>query len=159
MKAHPRIILLNTCGTERSGYYGDEKTPKGSNDGEAGSGETIQTLIVSSIRLSTGLTLYGIGKLQKIFDAATGDKGLPGAAEKLESTFEELSKSLESNLDETKKEALRSVSRVAAKAVEKAFETFRPLLATRNRLLRRHHDATPESIPLAVDVLSGPPGD
>jgi hypothetical protein len=140
-------------------------SPKGCNNSEAGLGETIQTLIVSSIRLSTGLTLYGIGQLQKIFDAATGDKGLPEAAEKLESTFEELSKSLESNMDETKREALRSVSRVAAKAVEKAFETFYPaaILEARNRLLGRRDDtpadATPASAPLAVDVLSGPPGD
>lgn len=126
--------------------------------------DTIQNLIVSSIRLCTGLTLYGIGQLQKIFDAATGDKGLPGAAEKLESAFEDLSKSLESNMDETKREALRSVSRVSAKAVEKALETFSPatILEAGNRLLGRRHDtadATPASAPLAVDVLSGPTGD
>lgn len=140
-------------------------TQKGSDDGEAGLGDTIQKLIVSSIRLSTGLTLYGIGQLQKILNAATGDKGLPGAAEKLESTFKELSKSLESNMDETKREALRSVSRVSAKAVEKAFETFSPaaILEAGNRLLGRRDDtpadATPASAPLAVDVLSGPPRD
>ena len=98
-------------------------TQKGSGDGETGLGDTIQNLIVSSVRLSTGLTLYGIGELQKIFEAGVGGKGLPGAAEKLGSSLNEFSSSLERNLDETKKEALRSVSRVSVKAVEKAFQT------------------------------------
>lgn len=42
-------------------------------------------------------------------------------------------------MDETKREALRSVSRVSAKAVEKAFETFSPsaVIDAANRLLGR----------------------
>jgi hypothetical protein len=123
---------------------------------------TIQNLIVSGIRLSAGLTLYGIGQLQKIFDAAIGDKGLPGAAQKLESTLTELSGSLESNMDETKREALRSVSRVSAKVAAKTFQALSPdaILDAGNRLLGRRDDApadpTSASASLAVDVLSAP---
>ncbi len=150
-------------------------TQKGSGDGETGLGDTIQNLIVSSVRLSTGLTLYGIGELQKIFEAGVGGKGLPGAAEKLGSSLNEFSSSLERNLDETKKEALRSVSRVSVKAVEKAFQTFSPaaILEAGNQLLGRSNEtraydttgnetpggARPANAPLAVDVLSGPPAD
>jgi hypothetical protein len=134
-------------------------TQKGSDRGEAGLRDTIQNLIVSSVRLSTGLTLFGIGQLQEIFDAAAGDKGLRGAAEKLESALQELSKSLESHLDETGIETLRSVSRVSAQAVERAFEAFCPeaVREAGNRLLWRRDDTTtdakPASASLAVEVL------
>jgi hypothetical protein len=135
-------------------------TQKGSDHG-AGLRDTIQNLIVSSVRLSTGLTLYGIGQLQEIFDAAIGDKGLPGAAEKLESALQELSKSLESHMDESGIETLRSVSRVTAKVVERAFEAFCPeaIREAGKGLFGRRDDttthATPASVTLAVEVLSG----
>lgn len=132
--------------------------------GERQLGDTIQDLLVAGIRLSTGLTLYGITQLQKVFDAATGDQGLPAVAEKLESTLEVLTNSLESNMDETKREALRSVSRVSAKAIGKVFERVRnaaPSLhaITGNRLPdspHGGHDDAPAGASLAVDVLSRP---
>jgi len=145
-----------------------DMTQEGLGDGAADLGDSIQNLIVSHIRLSTGLALFGLGQLQKVFDAAAGDKGLPAAAEKLESAYDELSRSLQSNMDETRKEAIRSVSRVSAKAIQKAFETFSPeaIGETRNRLLGRRDEArthatapSTASAPLAVDILSGPPGD
>jgi hypothetical protein len=146
-----------------------DMTQEGFGDGEAELGETMQSLIVSQIRFSTGLALYGIGQLQKIFDAAIGDRGLPAAAERLESALDELSQSLQSDMDETRKEALRSVSRVSAKAVEKAFEVFSPAAigeAGKRLLGRRDETRTggatapaTASASLAVDVLSGPPRD
>jgi hypothetical protein len=132
--------------------------------GEHGFGKAIQDLLVSGIRLSAGLTLFGIGQIQKVLETASGDRGIPGATEKLGSTFDALSQSLESNLNESRREAVQSVSRVSAKAIEKAFETFSPdaILEAGNRLLGRRDDASPETAPasasLAVDVLSGPPG-
>ena len=129
----------------------------GSDAGETQLGDAIQDLLVSSIRLSTGLTLYGIAQFQKVFDAAAGKTGLPGAAEKLGSTLEVLANSLESNMDETKREALRSVSRVSAKAIGKAFESLSPAAIRHDG---GHNDApAPASagVSLAVDVLSQPP--
>jgi hypothetical protein len=151
---------------------------KSSGEAEVGLGDSIQTLLVSGIRLYAGITLYGLGQLQKIFDAATGDKGLPAAASRLESAFVDLSASLEKDMDETRKEALRSVSRVSAKAVERTFEALSPAAISEagNRLLGRHRPepgdvamvsvpmneqaavmVTTVSAPLAVDVLSAPP--
>jgi hypothetical protein len=138
---------------------------QGPGTGERQLGDTIQDLLVAGIRLSTGLTLYGIAQFQKVFDAAAGGQGLPGAAQKLGSTLEVLSNSLESNMDETKREALRSVSRVSAKAIGKVFEALSPeaIIEAGNRLQGRP-DGRPDDAPaaapagasLAVDVLSRP---
>jgi hypothetical protein len=123
--------------------------------------DTIQKLLVSGVRLSAGITLYGIERIQKVVESASGERGLPGAAAELDSALGVLANLLESNLNETKREALRSVSRVSAKAVEKAFETLSPaaLLQAAGRLTGGR-DATPPAAPatpsLAVDMLSGP---
>ena len=133
--------------------------------GDPGLSETIQNLLVSGVRLSAGLTLYGIERIQKVVEAATGERGLPGAATELDSALGVLANLLESNLNETKREAMRSVSRVSAKAVEKAFETLSPatLLESVNRAAGRltgGGEAAPPAAPatpaLAVDMLSGP---
>jgi len=134
---------------------------QGFDPGDPGLSDTIRDLIVSSVRLSAGITLYGIERIQKVVEAATGERGLPGAAAELDSALGVLANLLESNLDDTKREALRSVSRVSAKAVEKAFDALSPaaVLHAANRLTGGR-DATRPAAPatpaLAVDMLSGP---
>jgi hypothetical protein len=134
---------------------------QGFEDGDPGLSEIIQDLLVSGVRLSAGLTLYGIERLQKVVEAATGDRGLPGAVSEVDSALAVLANLLESNLDDTKREALRSVSRVSAKAVEKAFDALSPaaVIQAANRLTGGR-DTAPPAAPatptLAVDMLSGP---
>jgi hypothetical protein len=148
----------------KAGYYVRGMTQKGSGEGAKDLGTAVQSLIVSGIRLSAGLTLYGIGRLQRIVDAATGDEGLPLVAEKIDLTLHELSGSIESHMDETRKEALRSVSRVSAKAIEKVCGAFseNSVGAAGDRSPRRREVASRDAVPartlLAVDVLTGPPG-
>jgi hypothetical protein len=129
--------------------------------GDPGLSETIQNLLVSGVRLSAGITLYGIERIQKVVEAATGERGLPGAATELDSALGVLANLLESNLDDTKREALRSVSRVSAKAVEKVFDALSPaaVLDAANRLTGGRGakvPAAPATPALAVDMLSGP---
>jgi hypothetical protein len=126
-----------------------------------GLSDTIQNLLVSGVRLSAGITLYGIERIQKVVEAATGERGLPGAVAELDSALGVLANLLEGNLDDTKREALRSVSRVSAKAVEKAFDALNPTPVLRAvGRLTGGRDATPPAAPatptLAVDMLSGP---
>jgi hypothetical protein len=140
----------------------------GSDTGARGLGDTIRDLFVSGVRLQTGLALYGIGQIQKVIEAATGEQGLPGAAEKLESALDGLTGFFESTMDSTKREALRSVSRVSSKAVDKVFDTLSPqaLRDVGDRLMGRKRDddasvavstgSEPGSAALAVDVLSAP---
>jgi hypothetical protein len=134
---------------------------QGFDAGDPGLSDSIQSLLVSGIRLSAGLTLYGIERVQKVVEAATGERGLPGAVTELDSALGLLANLLESNLDDTKREALRSVSRVSAKAVEKVFDALSPaaVMQAANRLTGGP-DAIPPAAPaaptLAVDMLSGP---
>ena len=133
--------------------------------GDPGLSDTIQNLIVSGVRLSTGITLYGIERMQKIVEAATGERGLRGAATELDSALGVLANLLESNLDDTRREALRSVSRASAKAIAKAFETLSPaaIVDCANRFTGGRDAGRPSVRPpvpatptLAVDMLGGP---
>jgi hypothetical protein len=77
---------------------------------------------------------------------------------------------MEGGIDDTKKEALRSVSRVTAKAVEKYAEVLSPaaIAEAANKLMKKSPGAissphraartAPDHAPqLATDVLMGPP--
>ena len=131
-------------------------------------GGALQSLFVAGVRMSAGFTLYGLEQTRNAIEAVRGD-GLAGAAEKLETAFDTLSDTMENGLDETKKEALRSISRVTAKAVEKYVEFLSPggIFEAANNLLSKGAGSdssakagkshAPQSAPLlASDVLSGP---
>lgn len=122
---------------------------------------TIRELVLSGLRLSAGVTLYGIEQVQKVVEAATGERGLPGAAATAVSAMDGLTGFLEGAMNATKREALRSFSRVSAKAIEKTFDAISPsaIMEARNRLMGRRETesspAQPGGASLAVDVLSG----
>jgi len=99
----------------KQGNGGDEPTLGGA----------LQSLFVAGVRMSAGFALYGLEQIGNIAEAVRGD-GIAGAAERLGSAFDRLSDSMEGGIDDTKKEALRSVSRVTAKAVEKYAEVLSP---------------------------------
>jgi hypothetical protein len=146
---------------------------QGNEENEPTLGGALQSLFVAGVRMSAGLTLYGLEQIRNTAEAIRGD-GLAGAAGKLGSALDRLSDTMEDGIDDTKKEALRSISRVTAKAVEKYAEILSPsaiaeaanqlmkksgasgssLSGTANRPARTAPDRAPQ---LATDVLTGPP--
>lgn len=142
----------------KPGNGNDEPTPRGA----------LEKLLVAGVRLSAGFALYGLEQVQRAVEAVRTD-GLPGVAGKLETAFDRVSDSLESGVDDTKKEAMRSVSRVTAKAIEKYAEYLSPAAIAEaagklagkgasSSSLNPERGAAPENSPqLAGDVLTGPP--
>jgi hypothetical protein len=141
---------------------------QGNEKNEPTLGGALQSLFVAGVRMSAGFTLYGLEQIRNTAEALRGD-GLAGAAEKLGSAFDRLSDTMEAGIDDTKKEALRSVSRVTAKVVEKYAEILSPAViadaatkmmkksgpaSSSNRTTRAAPDHAPQ---LAADVLMGPP--
>lgn len=86
-------------------------------------GGALQSLLVSGIRISVAVNLYALEQIQKTIDAARGH-GLPAATKGVVSALDTLSDSLENGIDDTKKDALQSVRRVATKAAERSFAIF-----------------------------------
>lgn len=133
-------------------------------------GSALQDLLVAAIRFSTAVDLYALEQIEKTIETIRGD-GLPAGTERYRNSLDTVSDTLEDRIDDTKKEALRSMSRVAAKALDKYFEYASPAAILRNlsdwndRVSRASSPKTraeakpnaPESPRLAVDVLAGPP--
>ena len=134
---------------------------------------TLQDLLVSTVRLSTALTLYGLEQLQNVAYARTGRPDLSAAAEKLGTGLDSVTDSLVLGIDETKKDALISVSTAARYVIRKSLEILSPVtvLEAANDLLKKAsepifalagqreivQDVVPKDAPqLAVDVLTGP---
>ena len=92
------------------------------------SGAALRNLIVSGIRLHAGVALYGLESLQRLSTSGRG-KGLPGAAGELGARLDSITEFAVSGLDQTKKDAMDSVSRVAKKAVAKSAEVLSELAA------------------------------
>jgi hypothetical protein len=137
-------------------------------DDEPTLGSTLQSLLTAGVRMSAGFTLYGLEQFERTVEAVRSD-GLSAAAAKLRTALDTVSDSLENGVDETKKEALRSVSRVTAKALEKYAEILSPsaIAETTNKLMgKRTRPASSPSVVivaapadsprLAADVLMGP---
>lgn len=135
---------------------------------------TMQDLLVATVRLSTALTLYGLEQLQNVAYARTGRPGLSAAVEKLGTGLDSVTDSLVLGMDETKKDALISVSTAARYVIRKSLEIVSPVtvLEAANDLLKKAsepifalagkketvQDIVPDDGPqLAVDVLTGPP--
>jgi hypothetical protein len=93
-------------------------------DSERTPGGALQDLIVSGIRLQAGLLMYGIERLQDLSNVAGKGQGPQGLADEAAATLNSLTGFLETGLDRTKKDALKSVSRVASKAVAKSAEVL-----------------------------------
>ena len=140
----------------------------GSKTGETLEG-TVQSLLVSTVRLSAALTLYGLEQLQNVAYAREGRRDLSTAAERFGTALDSVSDSLVDGLDETKRDALISVSTVARFLIRESFEILSPaaVLETVGHLLKRAPEpiaafagkkeiAQKDAPQLAVDVLTGP---
>jgi hypothetical protein len=127
---------------------------------------TVQNLLVSTVRLSAALTLYGLEQLQNVAYARKGRRDLSTTAERFVTTLDSLSDSLVDGMDETKKDALISLSTVARYMIRKSLESLSAALETANDLFKRASEpissvagreiVQTDAPQLAVDVLTGP---
>jgi hypothetical protein len=104
-------------GVEKRRGASEDRTP----------GASLQDLLVSGIRISAGLALYGIEQLQNLAASAGSGGGLPAIADQVGITLDSVTDFLASGMDNTKRDALKSVSRVASKAVAKSVEVLSEL--------------------------------
>jgi hypothetical protein len=121
---------------------------------------TVQNLLVSTVRLSAALTLYGLEQLQNVAYARKGRRDLSTTAERFVTTLDSLSDSLVDGMDETKKDALISLSTVARYMVRKSLESANDVFKRASGPISSGagREIVQKDVPqLAVDVLTGPP--
>lgn len=82
----------------------------------------MQSLLVSMMRLSAALTLYGLEQIQTSVDIAQGGQNLLRALDKLEIALDSLTEALVDQIADGKKTALESVTTMARDLVRTSFD-------------------------------------
>jgi hypothetical protein len=109
----------------------------------------MQRLIVSMMRFSTAVTLYGYEQLQSSVAFAQGEGELNGTLDRLQATIDSLSEVLVDNLGGGKKATLRSITSMAEDMVKGSFEGMRFVDP------REMMKATADMIRQSADALAG----
>ncbi len=87
----------------------------------------MERLILSMMRFSTAMTLYGYEQLQSSIAAVQGEKELNKGLDRLQGAIDSLSDALVDNLGGGKKETLRSITDVAEDMVGRFFSSWRSM--------------------------------
>ncbi len=130
----------------------------------------MRDLIVSMLRLSTAVTLYGLEQLESTMNLTRQGQDLNQMLDKIKTTFDSISDVLAQNVAGEKKDTLKSVTEMAEDVVKKSFDGMsfvdpREVMKTTTDLLRQSSDTVAswvgrvtstdgEEPKPAVDVLS-----
>ena len=115
-------------------------------------GDSVQKVMVSMIRLSGAVAWYSMEKLQTSVSMQEGE-GFPKAMEDLAGVLNSAADSLAENMEPGKRDAMKSVSRVAKQVVVQSFAGLSLIDP------RRVVQATNELVQKSAEVISNWPGE
>ncbi len=115
-------------------------------------GDSVQKGMVSMIRLSGAVAWYSMEKLQTSVSMQEGE-GFPKAMEDLAGVLNSVADSLAENMEPGKRDAMKSVSRVAKQVVGQSFAGLSMIDP------RRVVQATNELVQKSAEVISNWPGE
>lgn len=109
----------------------------------------MQNLIVSMMRFSAAVTLFGIEQFQNTLNVVDGGEDLSKTMEKLEKTLDSVTDALVSKMDAKKKDTLKSVTKMSEEVVHRSMDSVnimdpREVLRATNDLMQKTTDATAE---------------
>jgi chemotaxis regulatin CheY-phosphate phosphatase CheZ len=106
----------------------------------------MQKLIVSMVRFTTAVTLYGLEQIQTVSYLTQGGQDLFKVLDKFEIALDSLTEALVDNIDESKRDTLKSVANIAEEAVNRSFDSVdmidpRRVLRMADKLWQKSSDA------------------
>jgi vacuolar-type H+-ATPase subunit E/Vma4 len=118
----------------------------------------MQSLIVSMMRFSAALTLFGMEQLQNSLDVVEGEEDLNKAMDRFEKAIDSLTDALVNKIDDKKKDTLKSVTKMSEDVVGRTMDSMnvmdpREVLRATNDLLRKTTDATAEWVSKAASAV------
>ncbi|OFV97112.1 MAG: hypothetical protein A3F68_10540 [Acidobacteria bacterium RIFCSPLOWO2_12_FULL_54_10] len=82
----------------------------------------MQNLVVSMLRFSAALTLFGAEQFDKTLNAIEGKDNLSKTMEGIEKTLDTMTDVLTREMDDRKKETLRSMAKLSSETVQRTME-------------------------------------
>jgi vacuolar-type H+-ATPase subunit E/Vma4 len=118
----------------------------------------MQSLIVSMMRFSAALTLFGMEQLQSSLNVVEGEENLDKAMDRFEKALDSLTDALVNKIDDKKKDTLKSVTRMSEDVVSRTMDGInvmdpREVLRATNDLLKKTSDATADWVTKAADAV------
>ncbi len=118
----------------------------------------MQSLIVSMMRFSAALTLFGMEQLQSSVNVVEGEEDFSKAMERFEKALDSLTEALVTKIDAKKKDTLKSVTRMSEDVVGRTMDGMnimdpREVLRATNDLLKKTTDATADWVSKAASAV------
>jgi vacuolar-type H+-ATPase subunit E/Vma4 len=118
----------------------------------------MQSLIVSMMRFSAALTLFGMEQLQSSLDVVEGEEDFSKAMDRFEKALDSMTDALVNKIDDKKKDTLKSVTKMSEDVVGRTMDSMnvvdpREVLRATNDLLKKTTDATAEWVSKAASAV------
>ena len=114
----------------------------------------MQKLIVSFMRLSSAMTLFGMEQLQTAAGTMNGDTDMSKAIDKLREAIDNVTDRLVEEVDESKRETLATITRISADTVDRTWRGMNMGLLDPNEALRATSDLLKKTSGSVADWVS-----
>ncbi len=118
----------------------------------------MQSLIVSMMRFSAALTLFGMEQLQNSLNVVEGEEELSKTMERFEKALDSLTDALVHRIDDKKKDTLKSVTKMSEDMVSRTVDSMTivnpsEVLRATNDLIQKTTDATAQWVSKAASAV------
>jgi GTPase involved in cell partitioning and DNA repair len=118
----------------------------------------MQNLMIAMMRFSAAVTLYGMEQVQKSMNVVDGGEDMSKAMDRLEKTLNSLTDTLVNKIDDSKKETLKSVTKMSEDVIGKTMDGVsmmdpREVLKATNDLMQKTSDATADWVSKAASAV------
>ncbi|HYK89948.1 MAG TPA: hypothetical protein VE398_14325 [Acidobacteriota bacterium] len=118
----------------------------------------MQNLIISMMKFSAAVTLFGMEQLQNTLNMVEGEEDLSKTMERFEQAINSLTETLTSRIDEKKKETLSSITKMSEDVVNRTFDGMsmmdpREVMRATNDLIQKTSDTTADWVSKAASAV------
>jgi hypothetical protein len=117
----------------------------------------MQDLIVSMMRFSAALTLFGLEQIQNSLNVVEGEEDLSKTMERFEKTIDSLTDALVNKIDDKKKDTLKSVTRMSEDVVGRTMDGMTMMdpreVFRANDLIQKTADTTADWVSKAASAV------
>ncbi len=118
----------------------------------------MQDLIVSMIRFSAAVTLYGMEQIQNTLNVAEGEEDFSKMRDKFQDALDSLTETLKSRIDDKKQETLKTVTKMSEEVVQRTADGMtamdpREIVRATNDLIQKTSSTTSDWVSKASSAF------
>ena len=119
----------------------------------------MQSLIISMMKFSAAVTLFGMEQLQNTLNMVEGEEQLSKTTERFEQALDSLTEALTNRIDDKKKDTLKSITRMSEDVVNRTFDGMSvvdpiEIMRATNDLIQKTSDTTAEWVSKAAEKVT-----